>query len=337
MITIRDVSLMPSSEWDNFITSHHRGTLFHLSSWLEILQDTQSLKVIKIGFYDGVILIGALPLCIRSIWPFKVAASPFVVEDTPYMGLVIDDDHCQQALGLLGTFIISSRINFLRILQREEIPCKIRPAGYIFIEKHTHLLDLTKSEDEIWNGFEGRCRTAIRKAEKSGIQILHETRRENIELYYEILDSLYASQNMATPNPKRYYYRLWDAFEGNRLHMLMAWHDKMLIAGAIIVYDSDRFYYLNGASRFEFNNLSPNNLIQWEAIRLAKASGAKYYDFVGSDIERLAKFKKSFGGELTSYTCLEKSSSAWVSFARAKYPKYKIAFGRIINKFRRTA
>lgn len=333
MLTIQDITTHASGDWDDFIFRHPSGTLFHRSSWLDTLAKTQALTIKKTGFFENGILVGVMPIFIKNIWPLRIAASPYVVEDTPYMGLVINADRFAEALDLLGSFMQQSGIHFLRIIQRNTITPDMQLSGFKLIEKHTHLLDLTKSEDEIWGSFEGRCRTAIRKAEKGGVSVKRETSREVIDGYYEILDNLYAGQKMTTPNPKVFYYRLWDAIDDDQFSMLTAWHEEVLIAGAIILHDRDRCYYLNGASRYDYNSLCPNNLIQWEAIRLAKSRGALWYDFVGSDIERLAKFKKSFGGGLTSYACLEKSSSAWVSFIRKKYPELKMLMGRIATRF----
>ncbi|MDY6844912.1 MAG: peptidoglycan bridge formation glycyltransferase FemA/FemB family protein, partial [Thermodesulfobacteriota bacterium] len=98
---------------------------------------------------------------------------------------------------------------------------------------------------------------------------------------------------------------------------------------AIIILDRKRAYYINGASKNEFRSLGASNLLQWEAIKTAKAKDIEQYDFVGSDIPRLAKFKKSFGGELTLHTCLEKSSSKWIEYARCNYPYYKDKIGNL--------
>lgn len=335
MLVIRELST-DNEVWDKFIMQHPSGTLFHKTSWLDILAKAQSLKLKKIGFYKDGILVGVLPLFIKNCWPLRVAASPFVVEDTPYMGLVIDDGLFQEAAEMLGPYIKENDVHFLRIIQQEKISPQMRPCSFQVIEKHTHLLDLTKSEEEIFSSMEGRCRTAIRKAKKNGVRIQQETYKNGLESYYTILKNVYAKQDMQPPNSKEFYDFLWDAYVDHHLYMLTAWQDETMIAGAIILHDRDRCYYLNGCSRHEYRSLCPGHLIQWEAMRLAKSLGANWYDFVGSDIERLANFKKSFGGELTTYSCLEKSSSAWVSFIRRKYPEVKMLLGRIKSRLSHT-
>lgn len=336
MLAIQDISTMTTTEWDGFIDRHPVSTLFHKSSWLQVLAETQPSILKKVGFFEDGNLIGVLPYYVKRVWPLRVAASPFVVEDTPYLGLVIDESRFNEALDLLGIFMKQNGINYFRIIQRQAVPVLKPASGYALTEKHTHLLSLAQSEDEIWKSMEGRCRTAVRKAEKGGVVVRRETLRENISGYYAILDNLYAGQKMATPNIGKFYYLLWDALVDKHLHMMTAWLGETMIAGAIIIQDKDRCYYLNGCSRSDYNSLCPNNLIQWEAIRLAKSLGSLWYDFVGSDIERLAKFKKSFGGELVTYSCLEKSSAPWVTFVRQRYPQFKAVMGRIKNRLRRS-
>ncbi|MDP2644070.1 MAG: peptidoglycan bridge formation glycyltransferase FemA/FemB family protein, partial [Desulfobacterales bacterium] len=212
-----------------------------------------------------------------------------------------------------------------------------RPDGsedsYCFTDKHTHILDLTRSEEELWKNMEGRCRTAIRKANNSGVTVDEMSDRKGIEKYYAILQQVYRSQNKPCPNPKRLYYDIWDNYGRKRAVFLSARYNHSMIAGAIIIMDGKRAYYLNGVSKHEFRNLSASNLILWEAVRIARENGAERFDFVGSDIPRLAKFKKSFGGELSTHSCIEKACSRLFQAIRNNYPVYKNKIGNIQRFF----
>ena len=65
---------------------------------------------------------------------------------------------------------------------------------------------------------------------------------------------------------------------------------------------------------------------------MAKDRGVEYYDFVGSDIPRLAEFKKSFGGERITHSLIEKTSSKRIRFLRNQYPVYRKTIGNIRKK-----
>lgn len=316
-----------SDAWDGLALRH--GTIFHTLDWLEMLEATQGGALVKIGVYAAGELVGILPVFVKRFFPLRVGASPLVVEDTPYLGLACPEPHMAAALGALNRLARDEGIHFLRLMQPTLVTPSATNEATVYVEKHTHVLSLDDTRDDIWKGMEGRCRTAIRKAEKSGVSIVRETRRECLESYYRILSALYAAQGRPTPNSKQFYVALWDRFSHRGLTVLTARHESTVIAGAILLHDRDTVYYLNGCSLQSYNSMNPNSLLQWEAIQLAKAEGAHRYDFVGTDIERLAKFKKSFGGTELRYTLIEHSRSSWVRAVRRRFPEMKRLAGRL--------
>lgn len=327
MYSLREIAGSEISKWNELIQSLPGGTIFHTPKWLKLIENNQPLRIKKIGvFLDGK-LVGVFPLCLKSFMFIKVAGSPFVVEDTPYMGPVIDPCHILDILPALDEYSKRNRIGFLRIISNQAYYAESRHKRYHFIEKHTHVLDITKTEDSLWKNLEGRCRTAIRKARKSGVVVARVTDRNYIEKYYSIIEQVYHSQNKPCPNQKAFYYDMWDLFAPSNAIFLSAKYRGEIIAGAIIILDRKRAYYLNGASKHDFRSFSASNLLLWEAINIAKERGAEQFDFVGSDIQRLAKFKKSFGGQLVTHSLIEKASSKWISLLRNRYPYYKQKMG----------
>lgn len=335
-VELRIMSLpADAAVWDRFITGHPRGTVFHTAAWLGMLAEQQRLKPLPAGFFIGKEMVGALPLLVRNIGPLRVAASPFVVEDTPYLGLVADAGHVGAALRLVTAFQRRQGLHFLRFIQQEDLsPLVPEECGFTTVAKHTHLLDLRPDEETIWKRMEGRCRTAIRKGEKEGVTVTRVTDGGFMEQYYALLDQVYRQQGMGTPNPAGFYRRLWDTWGDTNLSVYRADWQGELIAAAIVLRDKGRAYYLNGASRSEYNRFSPNNLVQWAAIRDARGAGAERYDFVGSDIPRLARFKQSFGGELVTHVCLERAAYPWLETVRRQYPRYKRVVGRLFRRER---
>lgn len=333
MIKFEKIDETFHKEWDNFVESHPNGTLFHTSRWLETIEKTQGVRKLQYGIYHHNELVGVFPLFIKKYWLLKVAASPFLLEDTPYMGPVIDPLYFDEAMQVFDMTVRKLKIHYTRMMLRNFYPCDdLNRLGYEVICKHTHILALSLSVDELWKGMEGRCRTAIRKAKKSGIKIKHAEKRSWIEQYYSMYEKLYKRQNKNLPNTKEFFYLLWDSFFPNNLTILIAEYEGQSIAGAIIVKHKDTAYYLDGVSIKDFNRLAPNSLLQWEAIKHAKNEGYKAYDFVGSDLPWLAKFKKSFGGTLVTYLCLERASNNWVRYLRSMYPTFKNLLRRIRNQ-----
>ncbi|NLE77584.1 MAG: peptidoglycan bridge formation glycyltransferase FemA/FemB family protein, partial [Chloroflexi bacterium] len=106
------------------------------------------------------------------------------------------------------------------------------------------------------------------------------------------------------------YRDLWAGFmQTGRARLWLAEHEGDLLAGVMTFEFGARAWYMYGASTSEKRQLMPNYLLQWEAIRQARAGGARVYDFWGAP-DRLEesdpmwgvyRFKAGFGGRLACW------------------------------------
>ncbi|RPI73465.1 MAG: GNAT family N-acetyltransferase [Desulfobacteraceae bacterium] len=331
MYELHEIDPQQALKWDELVYSFPNHTVFHTRKWLSLLEKNQSLTVTKIALYHQGHLVGLLPLSLKKILLMTIAASPFVVEDTPYMGILTERVHFSGFLKALTPFLKENKIHYFRMISNCFYEAGPDDNAFQWIPKYTHILDLTKSNRGLWDQLQSRCRTAIRKAEKSGVEIQEMGGRHEIEDYYAMIAQTYGNQRKPCPNPKGLYYDLWDAYDRNQVVFLHAKFKDETIAGMILLIDGKQAYYINGASKNEYKPLSASNLLLWRAITTAKEKDAEIFDFVGSDIPRLAKFKESFGGTLSRHTCLEKASSRRIYLLRNQYPKYKQVVGRLMR------
>jgi lipid II:glycine glycyltransferase (peptidoglycan interpeptide bridge formation enzyme) len=113
-----------------------------------------------------------------------------------------------------------------------------------------------------------------------------------------------------------YYRRFYELFRpGDMCELLVAEFEGSLLAALMVARSGKNAYYLYGASTDEDRNRMPTYLLQWEAMRWAKARGCETYDLWGvpdEDEETLEanfetrhdglwgvyRFKRGFGGEL---------------------------------------
>jgi lipid II:glycine glycyltransferase (peptidoglycan interpeptide bridge formation enzyme) len=314
--------------WDRFVSTSDHALLFHRRDWLEVLRDTQGASLRLFGVHDpqaGDDPVALMPVLVRRFGPFRVAASPLVVEDTPYLGPVASPS-------LIPDVLIATRdrlrrdVHFIRLLLPDTLPEPARrtleAAGYSLSTKTTHLLDLTPGKEALWKQMQGRARTAVRRATKSGIELLRTGSPDEalVDRYYALVAAVYADQGRDTPNPRELYQQLFRRLGADgALSLTLATVDGADVAGAVFGYDEHRAYYLNGASLREFRKLNATNLVLWSEVEAAADSGRPVFDFVGSDIPRLAKFKASFGGQLTEHLCVEWARSRAVASARTWY------------------
>ena len=94
---------------------------------------------------------------------------------------------------------------------------------------------------------------------------------------------------------------------GTRRCLLLAEYEERPIAGLIAVRCGPVTTYMFGASSNAERNRMPNHLLQWTAIRWAKAHGCTIYDFraiaevldPGEDLYSLFTYKQGYGGYST--------------------------------------
>jgi lipid II:glycine glycyltransferase (peptidoglycan interpeptide bridge formation enzyme) len=181
-------------------------------------------------------------------------------------------------------------------------PAFLDELGYGYTPLYTSILYLEKEEKELFGNIHPYARNRIRKAEKSGVEIIKDG-RPYLGEYYEMVKETLGSQGIRV-NPKEFYEKVLDRLEPmGRAKLFIAMYKGNLFPEQFFFY-KESVYYWHGASFREYLPIAPSQLIHWELIRYAHQNGYKVYDFLNIEPERLpgiARFKMRFGGETKTY------------------------------------
>ncbi len=180
------------------------------------------------------------------------------------------------------------------------------------------LVDLTGTEEEILEKMHSKWRYNIRLSERKGVTVHRYLGNdinlsEKLDKFYELTKITNARDGNAS-HAKAYYLDLIksSAEEISRgrdvpvISLYIAEHEGEEIASIMTLFSHDEAIYLYGASSNNKRNLMPNHLLQWTAMKDAKAYGSKYYDMYGMPPEGkdenhpmhgLYMFKANFGGK----------------------------------------
>jgi peptidoglycan pentaglycine glycine transferase (the first glycine) len=173
--------------------------------------------------------------------------------------------------------------------------------------KNTVVLDLKLSEAEMLARMKQKTRYNIRLAERKGV-VLRIGALEDLATLYK----MYAETSVRDGFVLRdegYYRTVWQTFmssEEPTCESLIAEVEGELVAAIIVFYFAGRAYYVYGMSRNAHREKMPAYLLQWEAMKRAKAKGCSVYDlwgapdvFDGSDsMWGVYRFKEGFGGKV---------------------------------------
>jgi hypothetical protein len=326
MLRLQEVSTRDLGQWDRLVLQSPRGLLFHMSDWLEAVRAAQRLPLIRLGIYDGDRIVGVFPVFLKRFAVLTVVASPLVIEDTHYMGPVVDDDALPEVMRLFREYVAKRWVmSYSRLVLMHDPPREAFAAlGYECVDNRTHVVDLSLAESALWQRVKPACRRQIKKAERAGITTEIVTDDRYLDRYYDVMLALYTRQKRTPPSPKSFFRSVWDRFgpEGH-LVWVIATQDGQVAAGCLLGVWKGTIFFIDGVSSQAHQNLGASNALHWAGIQWAKKNNHRFYDFVGSNIPRFAQFKGSFGGDLLTYLTLERANPTWVRMLRERYAAYK--------------
>lgn len=180
------------------------------------------------------------------------------------------------------------------------------------------LVSLEGTEDEILARMHQKWRYNIRLSERKGV-IIKKYNGDSAEIsskidkFYELTKETNARDGNAS-HAKSYYRdlilssakQLKEGKDVPEVNLYIAEHEGDEIASIVTLFSKTESVYLYGASSNNKRNLMPNHLLQWTAMKDAKAYGSKYYDMYGMPPEGkdenhpmhgLYMFKANFGGK----------------------------------------
>lgn len=181
-------------------------------------------------------------------------------------------------------------------------------AGFRQTTRYTYAIDNLSDEANVWSGFQSKIRGDIRKAvTRNGIHLRNEP---TLDDFIAVNNKTFARQGKSTPYSREYLSKLDHACasRGQRKIFLAEDPEGRIHAGAYIVWDSSRAYYLAGGGDPELRNSGATSYCLWEAIRFA-ATVSSAFDFEGSMMEPIERFVRGFGAQQVPYFYLTNTPS----------------------------
>lgn len=188
------------------------------------------------------------------------------------------------------------------------VPARFRPHWGGIQPVAVCRLDLRAEEDELLAAFHHKTRYNIRLASRRGVEVRPGT-REDLPKFYNVWQETARRQGFSTRGLD-HLHEVWDYLVDADLGtLLLAECEGRVLAGVVATAFGDKAWYLYGATLSEERHRMPMYLLQWEAIRWAKARGCTLYDFLGvschmnpaEPIYGLYRFKRGFNTEYTEF------------------------------------
>ncbi|HQV62624.1 MAG TPA: peptidoglycan bridge formation glycyltransferase FemA/FemB family protein [Anaerolineales bacterium] len=174
--------------------------------------------------------------------------------------------------------------------------------------QNTVLIDLSASEEEMLARMKPKTRYNVRLAEKKGV-VLRVGTLEDLPMLYKMYAETSVRDGFVIRD-EEYYKTAWGIFmqpggQPSAVPLIAEVHGEPVAAIFLFMF-AGRAYYVYGMSRNLHREKMPTYLLQWEAMKLAKAGGCTAYDLWGApeifdesdSMWGVYRFKEGLGGEV---------------------------------------
>lgn len=299
-----DHNAIDVSKWDVYVEKHRYGTIFHTPEYYHVLAETPGhrpfalfcvddsgrITGLLLAYYSDV-LSGALSSITRRI----VLMNAPIVDDTKSMH------------NLLNSLKRKTKWNaiYLEIRNHYDLGSFQKvysQAGYVYDQHLNILVDLAKSEDDLWKDVSASRRREIRKAVKEGFNFCVEDKNGEDKLY-PILQEIYGRAKL--PLVSKGYFESVYKMPRDKFAVLCLYLENEVVGALLVLMNKNTVYGLYGGSKEAYFKQRPNDLLFWSALLWAKSNGYTVFDWLGAGHPDkpygVREWKKQFGGEFVNY------------------------------------
>jgi CelD/BcsL family acetyltransferase involved in cellulose biosynthesis len=291
--TIEIIDPLTSKEWNREALSHPGANIFHLSQWARVLKCTYGHKPLYLRFSREKNLAALLPIIevnspitgIRGVsLPFSDFCSPLVFD------------------GRIGAFPMLEAVNriahkrnwrYFEIRSDALVDSFATPSE----EYYGHELDLTRGAGRLFSAVSPSVRRAIRKAQKSGLEVELSKSWDSIRDFYRLHVQTRRRHGLPPQSLSFFKHIHREIINAGYGFVVVAKAALRPVAAAVFFHSGREALYKFGASDQGAQQLRPNNLVMWNAIEHLAASGFYKLRFGRTDLheEGLRRFKRSWG------------------------------------------
>lgn len=309
---IRNATLKDKSAWNNVVLNSINGTYAHIWEWKEVLERSFGIRSFCLIAEEKGNVVGIYPSFSKETeYIFKnyiILESPFEVT-WDYGGPCILPEASESAFEQL--LIAMEDI----ALKNDAISIKISPFGidnkskniclsnnYRISPRLTSIIDLNRTNEEIWKSIQKQTRKIITKSEENGVRVMEVYDESGLKkLYYDCLMDLKTHTNMYLP-PYAFFKSILDIMvPKNMATIFIVDYNGTTIGGGLTLQYKDLVVLRYAGGVRKFRDLFPHYLLHYHQIKHFRNSNFKFFDQGGIPSQKehgIYIFKSKWGGQI---------------------------------------
>jgi hypothetical protein len=199
------------------------------------------------------------------------------------------------------------------------VPWPLGPTPTMHCERLAHeaaVIDLRGGIEPALSGVDGCYRRMAGQASRRGVSCAPSRDPQAVDIYYELLEASAKRWGLERPTiPKSFIAGLVE-YGGNDVEIWFARAEGRAIAGGIVFYGSQEFFFWSAAMLAEYGRLRPSNALNFALLHAAAERGMSWYNLGSSEgLPGVARFKRDLGADGLPY--------AEIKLARTPYKLYR--------------
>ncbi len=288
-------------QWDDFVQIHPFGSIYHLSAWKRVLEESfRHIKGHILVRWDSSQqrIISGLPIYTvnSALLGKRLISMPLATLCDPLVS-------SQQELVILT----EAAIRFAHEQQVSSLQLKTCNSSTLFPPalfqktrafKH-HFIRLDRPLDTVRARLHPSCiQRSIQKAKKHGITIRRSRHPDDLRRFYDLF-VITRKRHGLPPVPFRFFRNIHRFLGPTGMQLFLAQRDTQMVAGLMMLFFKDMAIIEYSADDETSRRIAPNQLLCWRAIEYAHREGFRIFSFGRTYRynEGLLTYKRRWGTE----------------------------------------
>lgn len=313
MCIVYDADAIDKAQWKRFVSDHPQGTVFQTPQMFEAYKATTNYKPLVTACFEGNSLMGILLAVVQKEYGGFIGK--FSARSIIWGGPLIKEGNLDIFQSLLDAYdreakkkaIYSQFRNMTDWTWATPIynSCKYLQEDHLNI-----IINLKKSEDELWKSVHSKRRNEIRRAYKEKLEFSIHQDENTLESGYNILHEVYKYAKLPFPDISLFKNILAQSTDDFGLKIFAAEYNSTIIGAMFALVYKNRIYDWYAGSYRDSRDKYPNDLIPWEVMKWGKLNGYEIFDFGGAGRPGIPygvrDYKLKYGGQLVNFGRWEK-------------------------------
>ena len=326
-----DRALYPNDqlpEWDTFVGSHSKGTIFHTSAMIRTMASAKRHSPFAHAAVDEQGNICAMLVAVKvstlGRWADPIAARSIFYAEPIFLDSPAGQNGIARLLQQHDVYM-RRRTLFAEVRPFFDPPTEADPLliqNYDFFGYLNYELNLQETEERLFMNLDPKCRNNIRSSLRKGMIVREVEPMHELDRFYAIVSESYHRSKVPLADRSLFESAFREMPAPATRVFFAEYEGKLAAAACFLAFKGRVVYWYAGAKRIK--GFAAMALILWEAIKKYSIEGYKVFDFAGAGWEGEeygpGKFKAKFGGVKTNFGRYRKVFSPWkLRYASSAY------------------